>query len=78
MGLTMKSNVNIKLDLLTNESIINDISWNQLTSINGDVNMCWGTNRETYMRLSKNHRWLNHNWNEQYSWKEAVEESLKV
>jgi hypothetical protein len=38
MGPTMKRKENVKLDSLTNGSII-DVSWKQLTSINGDINI---------------------------------------
>jgi hypothetical protein len=34
MGPSMESEVNVKIGVVTDESLINDISWNEVTSIN--------------------------------------------
>jgi hypothetical protein len=36
VGLTMKGKGNLKLGSLINKSLIDKISWNQLTSVNGE------------------------------------------
>jgi hypothetical protein len=58
MGPTMKIKANVKLGSLTNESIIDDVSWNQLMSIKGD-DLCVKIDWAAYVGQAKNHNELN-------------------